>query len=52
GSENDGESPTETENDDSADDDGPGFGIGGALTAIGGAGYMLSRRLGGDEDDE
>ena len=52
GSENDGESPTETENDDSADDDGPGFGIGGALTAIGGAGYLLSRRLGGAEDDE
>ena len=28
-----------------ADDDGPGFGVGGALTGLGGAAYLLKRRL-------
>lgn len=31
---------------DTADDDGPGFGIIGALAALGGVGYLLNRRLG------
>jgi len=44
------EDPTPTDaGSDSADDDSAGFGVGGALTAIGGAGYLLLRRLGGDE---
>ncbi len=33
------------EEEEPADDDGPGFGVGGAVTAIGGAAYMLKRRL-------
>jgi PGF-CTERM protein len=45
GSENGGDDGA----DDSADDDGPGFGVGGAITAVGGAGYLLARRLRGDE---
>lgn len=36
---------------DDADDDGPGFGVSGALTALGSAGYLLKRRL-NDEDSE
>jgi len=44
-----GAEPTQTAT-DTDDDDGPGFGIGGALTAIGGAGYMLKRRLGDDSE--
>jgi PGF-CTERM protein len=44
----DGSTPTSTAN-ESADDDGPGFGVGGAIAAIGSAGYLLSRRLNGDD---
>jgi len=39
-----------TEGDESTGDDGmPGFGIAAAVTAVGGAGYALKRRLGDDE---
>ena len=34
-----------------SDGSGPGFGIGGALAGLGGAGYLLKRRF-GDEDSE
>jgi PGF-CTERM protein len=34
-----------------SDGSGPGFGVGGALAGIGGAGYLLKRRF-GDEDSE
>jgi len=34
---------------DVGDGDGPGFGVGAAVTALGGAGYLLKRRL--DTDD-
>jgi len=47
-----GNGDTEEEG-DTADGDGPGFGISGALTAIGGAAYILHRRLdrvGGQSD--
>ena len=39
---------------DTGDDDGsgPGFGIGGAVAALGGLGYAVKRRLGGDNDAE
>lgn len=40
----------ETETD--TDDDGPGFGIGSALAGIGGAGYLLKRRLADDAQTE
>jgi PGF-CTERM protein len=48
--------------DESGDDDGtsnnggdgfgPGFGVGGAVAALGSVGYMLRRRLGGEQDEE
>lgn len=37
--------------DDPTGDDSPGFGVGGALAGLGGAGYLLKRRL-NDEDSE
>lgn len=43
-SEDDSDSPGST-NDDSSDDSGPGFGVGGALAGITSAGYLLRRRL-------
>jgi PGF-CTERM protein len=38
-------------NESSGDGSGPGFGVGGALAGVGGAGYLLKRRL-GDENRE
>jgi PGF-CTERM protein len=35
-------------NDESADDSGPGYTVGGALAGLGGAGYLLKRRLNRD----
>jgi hypothetical protein len=35
-----------------SDDSGPGFGLLPAAAGLGGAGYMLSRRLGTDTDNE
>lgn len=50
---------TEQEDDDSteqgtddADDDGPGFGVGAGLAGLGGAGYLLKRRLTDDVESE
>lgn len=37
---------------DDADDDGPGFGVTGALTGIGGAAYMLWRRFDGSDVED
>lgn len=31
--------------DEDADDDGPGFGVGGAIASLGGLGYLLKRRV-------
>lgn len=39
-----------TDGTDDADDSGPGFGVGSGLAAIGGAGYLLSRRLADDTE--
>ncbi|MEF8784399.1 MAG: PGF-CTERM sorting domain-containing protein [Haloarculaceae archaeon] len=48
----DGEAEGKSNDDeDSVDADGPGFGIGGALTGIGGAAYLLNRRLSEDESE-
>ena len=49
-----GDDASDTGGDDPGDADdgfGPGFGIGGALAGLGGAGYLLKRRL-NDEDNE
>ena len=47
---NGGEEQNEDGDDDSGDDGfGPGLGAGSALTALGGVGYMLHRRLAGEE---
>ncbi len=50
------------DDDESGDDDGtssnggdgfgPGFSVGGAVAALGGVGYMLRRRLAGEQDEE
>ena len=40
---------TSDEEEESSDDDGPGFGVAATVTALGGAGYMVSRRLGNEE---
>ena len=40
----------DVEDDESADDGSPGFGVGGAVTAIGGVAYMIQRRL--EQEDE
>lgn len=46
----DGSESNESEDDsDSSDGSGPGFGILSAVSGLGGAGYLLSRRLGDDE---
>lgn len=37
---------------DDADDDGPGFGVGAALTGVGTGAYLLSQRLGEQSTDE
>lgn len=42
-------SPTDQESDDGS---GPGFGVGGAITAIGGGSYLLARRAGLVDDDD
>ena len=42
----------DVEDDEPADDDGPGFGVGGAVTAIGGVAYMIQRRLGQEDEVE
>jgi len=53
GSESESDSQESTPAEDGEDDEsGPGFGIGGALAAIGGASYVLKRRLTGDSADD
>lgn len=47
----DTEEPTETDDDDS-DGSGPGFGVVSALTGLGGASYLLKRRLSRSLDGE
>lgn len=47
-----GEENATDEGDDTDGDDMPGLGIGSSLAALGGAGYLLRRRLGGDEATE
>jgi len=49
---NDDETEEEQEDDPANDDGGgsPGFGLGGALSAIGGTAYLLKRRFGSDDD--
>jgi putative CocE/NonD family hydrolase len=37
---------------DGGDGSGPGFGVGTALASLGGAGYLLKQRLGGDDSSE
>ncbi|MFC7074220.1 PGF-CTERM sorting domain-containing protein [Halovenus rubra] len=44
----DNETATSTPEPDSTDDNGPGFGIGAALTGVGTGAYLLSHRLGRD----
>ena len=46
----DGDDQVEAEDDERVDDDVPGFGVGGAVTAVGGIAYMLKRRL--EQKDE
>ena len=45
--------PEQAGTEDDSDDDGfgPGFGVGGALTALGGVGYIIHRRLAGEDSD-
>jgi PGF-CTERM protein len=43
---------TSTDNESSGDGSGPGFGVVGALGGLGGAGYLLSRRLSDESTDE
>lgn len=40
------------DSDDGSDGSGPGFGLGAAVTGLGGAGYLLKQRLDGTEDSE
>lgn len=47
------EDDTEAQEDDTAtNEDIPGFGVGGAIASLGGAAYLLKRRLSGQDTDE
>jgi PGF-CTERM protein len=46
------ENSTGEDNEGGADDSGPGFGIGAALTGIGGAGYLLKRQRGSESKED
>jgi putative CocE/NonD family hydrolase len=49
GNETDRPAGNDSNESDGSDGSGPGFGIGATLTGLGGAGYLLKRRLGDDE---
>jgi len=51
-SDNNGTTTPTAEPTESADDDGPGFGVGAALTGMGTGAALLARRFGRDESDE
>lgn len=42
----------ETEGDESSDGNGPGFGVGGGIAGVAGAGYLLKRQFENDDDAE
>ncbi len=46
----DGTTQQDSDGSESSDDGGPGFGIGTALSSLGGAGYLLARRVGNNEE--
>ena len=42
---------TDSDGSESSDDGGPGFGVGTALSSLGGAGYLLTRRFGSENEE-
>ena len=46
----DSETNESEDNSESSDGSGPGFGVFSAVSGLGGAGYLLSRRVGDDEE--
>lgn len=48
----DTDDPESEGEDPAADDEGPGFGVGGAVASLGGAAYILKRRLSGENTNE